>query len=152
MTDTLWRKVIDSTETYVEKLGVPELAIIRPANVEDFLPPDPSNTSGKELSDKLFEYSSYVSYLDAELGRIDSQRSVIQAEFSSRIEEHSLVAKTSKPKARASIILSDDVFRKAEKRLVELDALYKRIAGLREGYYVRMNAISREISRRATER
>lgn len=147
-----WEAVIDRVEKYTEELGIPEVAFHRAINKEDFIPEDPSNISGKDLSDKLFEYSSYVSFLNAELGRIDAQYTAISTELSATIEEVSLVNKISKNKAKATILLENPDMKKAEKRLVELECLQKRIIGLRDGFNVRLQACSREVSIRSLER
>lgn len=144
--------MIDSIEEYVETMGLPDLAIVKPKSDEDFLPIDPANMDGKQLADKLFEYSSYVSYLDAELGRIDSQRSIVESTYMARVEERSVQDRISKPKAMAHLSLEDPDMKKTAKKLAELDALYKRVAGMREGFFVRLNACSREISRRNIDR
>jgi len=146
-----WEALVESVEQKLESLGIPSLAVHKAVNTADYMPEDPSNVSGKELANKLSEYSSYVSFLDAELGRIDAKYTAISMEFSDIIDEVALTKKISKPKAKAAILLSDPEMKRANDVLVELECLQKRMAGIRDGYNMRFQACSRELTRRSSE-
>lgn len=147
---TDWELVVDRVEEYTESLGIPEIKIHPSVNKDDFMPADLPNLSGQELSNKLAEYSSYVSYLDAELGRIESQSIVISSQLSAKVDEVALLQKVSKAKAKA-LILQDPDWNKAEKKVIELESLARRINGIRDGFQTRYQACSRELSRRSSE-
>lgn len=146
-----WKSVIDEVEKQVESYAIPALSVLKPLGEKDVLPIDPSNLSGKELADRLFEYSGYVSFLDAELGRIESETVAIEEYLSDVINAISFQTKLSKAKSRSQLIRSDLDAQKGAVRLTELKALTARMQGLRDGFTVRMNAVSREITRRGQE-
>lgn len=143
-----WESVIATTERFVSKLGVPQLGLREVPTEVDVLPDDPSEVAGKELANKLFEYSGYVSYLDAEIGRIDAQCTAIRGEMNDVIDAKVAVEKHTKPRAKAELLMQDPSMMKAERRLIELEAIKTRVQGLRDGFATRMQAISREITRR----
>lgn len=144
----MWETVEKNVEAFVADLGIPEIGVSRTEIKEDILPTDPSNISGQDLSTKLFEYSAYVSYLDAELGRLDSLRTAISSELEGSISRTAHTNQISRPKAKTLLLGEQKHLNEAEQRLVELDSTYARIVGLRDGYSVRLQACSRELTRR----
>jgi len=90
--------------------------------------------------------------LNAEGSRIEAEAFIIDQELSNLVDSVSLTSKLSKAKAKASLLMNDADFRKGERRRIELEAKVIRLNGLRDGFAARMNAASREISRRNQER
>lgn len=147
-----WELVNGRVEEFIKEMGLPELALAPISSAEDVMPSDLSGLPGNKLSNKLSEYSAYVSYLNAELGRIDSQRISIQSEIDSAIFSTAHAKSLSRPKARTLILSEHAHLKKGDMRLTELNAVYARVFGIKEGFAVRMQAVSREISRRAQDK
>ena len=148
-----WDKTIQKVDDYVSGFSLPKIGLNKiDIDKTDILPADPSAISSQQLAEKLSEYSAYVSFLNAEGSRIEAEAFIIDQELSNLVDSVSLTSKLSKAKAKASLLMNDADFRKGERRRIELEAKVIRLNGLRDGFAARMNAASREISRRNQER
>ena len=143
---------------FVAQLKVPEFSIEK-LERETIALENLQDKSNKDLEEQLSFFGGYKSYLEAQLGEVESEKGAIEASYEAALSQSmyftekeyvaASVKKTNKDFLRGEALDGNEELNALRKHLIEKEALATRIKGLRDAYVSQYATVSRVIAIRA---
>jgi len=149
-------EIVSAGEAIVSSVGTPQMA--KPATeVEYRFPTDPSTLNSPQLGSLSLRLTSWLSWTNIELGKIDAELGVLKPMFEvlldTRISEmKQLEPKLLKGEAKSKLITSDVAIQTAFRRILVLDYARTQLEAKVKVYESQLSKLSREQSRREGEK
>ena len=151
--------VAKKTESFIDRLKVPEFSI---ENLHrEIISLDNLQTlTNRELEEQLSLFGGYKSYLEAQLGQVESKKGAIEASYDAGLDQAMFIAekaylnkglkKPNKESLKGEALDGNVSLNELRKGLIETEALATRVKRLRDAYVSQYATVSRVIALRAT--
>jgi len=147
-------KVVDD---YMEDVNVPNFP--QPKKQENVTSLEELiNSTDEQLQHMLTVYGGYRAYLEAELAYIDSKRGMLESTFEEGLNRMIYVLQSQKDKKatkeflRGEALATNPQLKKVRQDLIETEAIYARVKGLRDAYKASWETVSRVVAIRLSNR
>jgi len=140
-------------ESHMKNLGVPELALDISTGKE-FKLPELDLAKDEELEKYLSTFGQIRAYLEAQVSYHNSKCSILESVFEESMNKalfelsSKYTKKPTKEIMRGEAVQSNPHLKKLRQELIEEDALYRRVIGLRDAYKAAYDAVSRIVALR----
>jgi flagellar biosynthesis/type III secretory pathway chaperone len=151
--------VANKTEYFIDRLEIPEFSIEN-LHREIILLENLQTLTNRELEEQLSVFGGYKSYLEAQLGQVESRRGAIEASYNAGLDQEMFITekayltkglkKPNKESLKGEALVENKALNELRKGLIETEALATRIKGLRDAYVSQYATVSRVIALRAT--
>jgi|TARA_R110000744_G_scaffold16671_2_gene45709 flagellar biosynthesis/type III secretory pathway chaperone len=151
--------VANKTEYFIDRLEIPEFSIEN-LHREIILLENLQTLTNRELEEQLSVFGGYKSYLEAQLGQVESRRGAIEASYNAGLDQEMFITekayltkglkKPNKESLKGESLVENKALNELRKGLIETEALATRIKGLRDAYVSQYATVSRVIALRAT--
>lgn len=152
-------QILDNVEKYVKEVAVPNLKM-EAGDRTDIDLDDLSSATNEQLEQYLAVFGGYKSYLESQLSVIESKKGVLEAGFEEGLNKmyyqmeqkyHDYVGrKPNKEALRGEALAENSQLKNIRQELIEAEAIYNRVRGLRDAYNSAFNTVSRIVALRAS--
>jgi hypothetical protein len=151
---------IARVDAYISTLGIPEITIS--VDVDSIDLPDLSNAANDDLASMMSNFGGWRSYLEAKVSEAEAKKSVFESGIEEALAKAMAVIarryqaegekKPVKELLRVEAFDSNDSLKQAKIDLIEIEAVWIRLVGLRNQFKVYQETISRVIALRTAFR
>lgn len=144
-------------DEYMEEVNVPDFP--QPVKREIIVSLDElENSTDEQLQRALTVYGGYRAYLENQLAYVDSKKGLLESTFEEGLSRMFYVLQGQKERKvikevlRGEALATNPRLKKVRQDLIEVEALYARIKGLKEAYRAAFDTVSRIIAVRVSNR
>ncbi len=144
-------------EVYMEDVNVPEFPQPRKqeiaVNLEDL-----GNSTDDQIGHMLAVYGAYRAYLEAQLAYVDSKKGLLESAFEEGLSKALYLIQSQKDKKvikevlRGEALATNPHLKQIRQDLIETEAMFARVRGLRDAYKAAFDTVSRAITIRTSNR
>lgn len=144
-------------EEYMKDINVPEVSQPKTSGKIGSLS-DLNNSTDEQLEELLLLYGGYRAYLESNLAYLDSKRGLLESSFEEGLAKMMFTLQKDREKRVAKEMLRGEALvlnpqlKKARQQLIETEAIYARIRGLKEAYRAAFDTVSRVVTLRTANR
>ncbi|MBI2020125.1 hypothetical protein HYS94_01775 [Candidatus Daviesbacteria bacterium] len=148
-------KAMNTADLYVKDLNVPSIDI----KIKEKPPVDLSqlhNSTNDQLAEYLAFFGGYRAYLETQLSYVEAKKGILESSFEEGLskmfytlgDKYKDSKKPLKEAMHGESMQMNPSLKKIKQTLIETEAIYNRIRGLRDSYKVAWDTVSRVIALR----
>jgi hypothetical protein len=147
---------LQKVKSKLDSMRIPELTMDQ--EIVDVDLGDLHNCTNAQLEEKLTLFGGYKSYLETELSKVASEKGLCEAAFDAGMQKAQFALeqkykrdnarKPNKEILRGEVLTAFPILRNTYQRLIECEALYTRLEGVKNGYASAYSTASRIVSLR----
>lgn len=149
--------ILQKVDIYIQEMNVPEI-VMHNDRKPDIQFGDLNICTDKQLVEYLSIYGGYKAYLEAQLAYVESKRGVLTSGFEEGLAkmmwslergyEKEGKKKPNKESLHGEAVATNPTLRKIRQDLIETEALWTRVLGMRNSYRAAYEAVSRVVALR----
>lgn len=154
------KEVLEKIDVQIDELGVPELVVNLeiPAEKRKIEFSDINNHTNQQLEQYLTMYGGFKAYLETQLAYYEAKQGVLEATYEEALAKmlytlsQKYEKKPTKEVLHGEAIASSPQLKKLRQDLIEVEAMCRRVQGLRDSYRAVYDTVSRVVALRISSR